>query len=203
MDPQQPGTAPGNNYDFIVNPSKPAKVGGGGGSSFASGKWFRILVVAGGILILMMFASFVSNLLFGDKTNIQDLNSLTQTQTEIMRIAKMGEQSDDQNMRNAAVNTMLVVTTNRREIAVFAATHGGVDEKAYNAKRSRTTDTQLTRAKATSTFDVTYAELMHELMTAYAAEIKTAHGRAYGNTEKTLLNKHYEQTQILIKQIPK
>jgi hypothetical protein len=193
----------GNNYDFIVNPGaapKPVKTGSG---PIGNPLVMRILLVAVGVIALLVLASFVQKLLFSDKTNKAELIGLTQTQTEIARIAEQGDKSGDQAMRNAAVNTQLVLITQRREIAVFLSKHGGVNSKVYGDKRSKATDTRLTRAKATSTFDQEYQEIMNELLTAYAKSIKTAHGNAIGTTEKKLLTKHSEQTQVLLQQLPK
>ncbi|HSX29928.1 MAG TPA: hypothetical protein VLE73_05220 [Candidatus Saccharimonadales bacterium] len=195
----------GGNYDFIMNPGKPGKVPRS--SRFSSGPLsnpmvVRIILVIGGLVVLLAAASAVQKILFGDKTNTGELIGLTQTETEVARLADMGDKSSDQTMRNTMVTANLVVLTQRQEITKFMAKHGGINPKLYVGKRSKTTDTRLTRAKQTSTFDSTYQDIMTSELTDYAKEIKTAHGHALGKTEKDLLNKHYEQTQMIIKQLP-
>ncbi|HSX32304.1 MAG TPA: hypothetical protein VLF43_03515 [Candidatus Saccharimonadales bacterium] len=194
----------GNSYDFIVNPTAPGKPPKSSGSGpFGNPIVMRVLLVVGGLIVLAMLGSFVQKMLFSDKTNTAELIGLTQTQTEIVRIGDQGDKSGDQAMRNVAVNTRLTLLTQRRELVVFLSKHGGVNPKVFTAKKSKKTDTRLASAKATSTFDIVYQDILTEQLTAYAKAIKTARGNALGNTEKTLLKKHYDQTQALIAQLPK
>lgn len=207
MNPEQPAPlppSPGNNYDFIVNPARPGKTRGTGTGRFSNPLVLRVVFVVVVAVVLLFGATIASKLLFSDKTRVDDLVRLTQTQTEVVRIGEMGDQSGDQTMRNVAVNTRLVLLTQRQELTAFLAKHGRkVDAKELVAKKNKQTDTRLTRAKQTSTFDPVYEDVMKELLTAYATSIKTAHSQAYGITEKKLLTKHYEQTQALLGQLPK
>jgi hypothetical protein len=202
MDPDQPGIPPpGNNYDFIVNPDKPT--GPKSSNPIKNPFVLKLVLILGGALVFVLLASFAVNLFFGDKTNVTDLVQLTQTETEIGRIAALGNQTDGQDTRNAAVNDYLVVTNQRNEWLAFLAKGGHkVAPKVLNLKKNKTTDNRLNSAKQISTFDKTYAQVMRELLTNYLTDLKNAHTNAFGKKEKDLLQKHYAQTQILLAQWP-
>lgn len=203
--PQVPGPTPppsDNNYDFILNPQKPIKkgvLGGVGSDPFVS----RILFIIGGAVILMVVGALLVNIIFGGKTNLETIVSITQSEQEVVRLAAMGEDATSQPVLNAAINTQLGVKTHQQEWLAFLGQHGRkVESKELALKRNTTTDKKLTTAIQTSTFDTTYTTVMRSQLDAYAAALKSAYQGASDKQERLLLGQQYDEVQLLLKQWP-
>jgi hypothetical protein len=204
MNPEQPAAPPpGNDYNFIVNPAE-RQVKTGAGSALKNPFVFKIVLIIIGIVIFMMSAGYIANLVLGkNEPDFANLTRLTQTQTELIRVADMGSRTSTQDMRNASVNDVLVLSTQRNEWTAYLASQGhGVGEKLLKSQKDKETETKLTKARQTSTFDTVFAEIMRTELTAYLTALKDAHGKAIGKKEKALLAKHYDQTKILLLQWP-
>lgn len=202
MNPEQPQAPvqPGNDYDFILNPEKPAKKGMlAGGDPFVS----KILFILGGAAILMIVGALLVNMLFGGKTNLETIVSIAQSEQEVVRLAAMGEDATTQTVLNAAINTQLIVKTHQQEWLTFLSRHGRkVESKELALKRNATTDKKLTTATQTSTFDTTYTTVMRSQLDAYAAALKSAYQGASDKQERLLLGQQYDEVQLLLKQWP-
>jgi hypothetical protein len=204
MDPNQQSYQPptGDAYDFIMNPQKPPKpkkLGLGNNSNFG----LTIGLIVGGAVIFMIIVAIILSLLSGG-SNTTNLLSIAQTQNELVRVADQGARSGvRQTTKNLAVTIQYGMTTQQKQtLAYMTRTGTGTDEKSLKLKQNATTDQQLASAKTTSTFDSTFAELMQTQLTAYANSLRQLHGASTSETEKELLSTFYEQTQLLISQIP-
>src|SRR5688572_27369589 len=123
MNPEQPAAPPsGNTYDFIVNPQRAGK--NGSRNPIKNPLVLKLLVIVGGALVFMLLANFFVNLFFGDKTDYTGMTRLTQTQTEIARIANEGSKVNSQTVRNAAANTQLVIINQRNEWTSYLSKAG-------------------------------------------------------------------------------
>lgn len=155
-------------------------------------------------MLLMVAVVVISNVFLADKTNIDDLVSLAQHQTEIIRLSgDKDTPATTQGVKNASITTELTVTTQSQEVLKFLGLHGRkVPLAELKLKADPAVDQQLKLAQETSTFDSTFAKVMRDELTEYSQAIITAHDNALGNTEKAMLSKHYGQTQLLLKQWP-
>jgi uncharacterized cupredoxin-like copper-binding protein len=208
MNPQQyggyPPTQSNNPYDFITSaPQKPQRTSGGvSGNSFIG----KLVVIVGGAIIFMVVAVFLVNMLFGGKTNVGSLTGIVQTQQEIIRVTKLGDQMiSDQSVSGAAVNTRLVVTTQQQNMMTYMNTQGqkiGKNKKELELKKDTKTDAQLTQAKATSTFDIVFVQVQTQQLKDYSTALKNAYNNATAKEMKSLLAKDYNETQMLLKQWP-
>jgi hypothetical protein len=202
---QQPGPAPYQQpspdpYQFIMESPKKQKTPG-----TISGNPFlmKILLLIGGAIVLLFAIGILVNILFGSRVNVADLTTITQTQQEIIRIAEEGRAATSQTIKNAAMGTQLALTTQQQETLAFLNKNGKeVKGKELNLKKSSTTDKQLEQAKTAGVFDSTYSRIMREKVEAYASQLRSAHGKALGRTEKTLLTQHFNETQLLLDQWP-
>jgi hypothetical protein len=204
MDPQQQYQPPtGDSYDFILNPHKPPKsrkFGFGGNSNFG----FTVGLIVGGAVLFMIVIALILTVFSGGGSNGVSLVGIAQSQNEIIRIADQGTRSGvQQTTRNLSVTIQYSVSTQQRQTLTYISQSGTtVGEKDLTLKQNAATDQQFAAAKATSTFDLVFAQIMQDELTAYANSLKQLHGTTGNATEKNMLSTYYEQTQLLISQIP-
>jgi hypothetical protein len=204
MDPNQQYQPPtGNSYDFILNPQKapkPKKVGLGGNSNLA----LTIGFIVGGAVLIMTVLAVLLSFLGGNGGRTTDFVSLAQTQTELIRVSDQGARTAvRQATKNLSVTIQYSLSTQRQQTINYLMRNGTtVGEKDLTLKRNATTDQQLVSAKSTSTFDLVFAQIIQDNLTAYANSLKQVHGLTTNQFEKQLLSTYYEQTQLLISQVP-
>jgi len=204
MDPYQQQYQPpvGNSYDFIMNPQKPPKQRKFGIGRNSSLGMLLGLIVGGAVLFMIVVAVVLS--MFSSNSAGVSLTGIAQTQNELIRVADQGVRgSVRQTTKNLAVTIQYGLTTQQKQtIAYMARTGVSIAEKELALKQNATTDQRLASAKTTSTFDSVFAEIMQEQLTAYADSVRQLHNTTTNKTEKELLGTYYEQTQLLISQIP-
>lgn len=204
MPPQQP-YGPNNQYDFIVSPGGPPKKSLlpslGGQSSFTQ----KLIFIIGGAFVLIILMWIIGNILGGSGTNTADLTKLVQQQEEIARVSAEGAEGTSRtDIRNAATNTKLSVTSQQQEVLVFLAGQGTeIKEDQQKALENAATDELLETAKTNNTFDTTFIETMQSYLNDYSAAIQTAFDNASDETEQELLRSHFEQVKLLLEQLPK
>jgi hypothetical protein len=203
MYPEQPASsAPDNNYDFIMNPQKapkPKLSGGVAGNPFI----LKLIFVVGGAVAVMIVVAVAINLFFNKKGNVESLVAITQTEQELVRLSTQGGGATGQTVKNAAINTQLSLRTQQKSWQAFLGKRGrDVPQKELDLKKNETTDKTLRAAKQTSTFDSAYTTIMRSQLETYAGDLKAAYITATTNQEKLLLDTHYQQVGLLLKQWP-
>lgn len=201
MEPQLSTPQPGSNYDFIINPEKPAKrkLVGIGGDSFI----IKVLLLVGGAIIVMAVLAIAINLLFGSRNSVESLVLLSQDQQEITRLSGLGKDATSQDVKNAAINTLLSVESQQAELMAYLAKRGReVKDVELDLKKDAAADKRLEIAKQASLFDSTYTNLMRTELTDYAQAIKSTYDATTIEQQRDLLNKHYKGVQLLLKQWP-
>jgi len=200
---QNPGTADGNPYEFILNPekpSKPKKIGIGGN------KLVRLAIfLVGGALAFMIIATVLLNALTPKTITSEDLLGLAQTQTELIRVSTQGSNDAVQQVtRNLGTTVQYTMVTQQTQTLDLLGTYGvkTVSKKQLALKQNGDTDQRFVTAKSTSTFDKTFASVMQEELTAYAATLKQLSSKARAQADRDRLSDYYRQTQLLISQIP-
>jgi len=203
MDPYQQYQSPnqGSPYEFILNPQKPPKKKiGFGGNNFI----FTLVIIIGGAILFMIILALILNAVGGKTTSTADLITLTQTENELARVSQSAATTaNQQTTKNLAVTIQYtMLTQQKRTLKVLASNGTTVDVKDLKLKQNAQTDQQLASAKTTSTFDLVYSQLIQDQLQDYANEVKTIHNKSASKTEKELTSDFYEQTQLLISQIP-
>jgi hypothetical protein len=204
MDQQPPYQPPiGNSYDFIMNPQqppKPKKIGLGGNSHFG----LTIAFILGGAVLFMVVLAVIINIFSGGTSNKTSLISLAQTQNELIRVAGQGTKSAvQQTTKNLSVTVQYSVSTQQKQTLAYLANHGtAVGSKDLTLKQNASTDQQFATAKVTSTFDSVFTQIMQDGLTSYAGNLKQLYNTTTNTTVKELTSTYYEQTQLLISQIP-
>ena len=202
MDPNQqyPTTNPGTPYDFILSPQQSPKKRFNLGGNFMA----TIGLLVGGGVLLVIVAALLLNVLGSGGSDKQSLIGLAQTQAELVRIAKQGtNDSGLQATKNLAVTTEIAIMTQQQGVLDLLAKMGTkIKDKDLALKQDATTDEQLTSARATSTFDSTFAQIMQSQLEDYASTLKQLQDKAKKQTERDLIADYYEQTKLIITQIP-
>jgi hypothetical protein len=203
MDPYQQYQSPnqGSPYEFILNPQKPPKKKiGFGGNNFI----FTLVIIIGGAVLFMIILALVLNAVGSKTTSTADLITLTQTENELARVSQSAATTaNQQTTKNLAVTIQFtMLTQQKRTLKVLAANGTTVDVKDLKLKQNAQTDQQLASAKTTSTFDLVFSQLIQDQLEDYANEVKAIHNKSASKTEKELTSDFYEQTQLLISQIP-
>lgn len=192
---------PNNNYDFIMNPATPPKKAPMGSNSMA----MRILIVVGGLFLLAIiaavFMSFIGNA--GSAFNKSAMLSVAQDQTEIQRLASIGEQdSVSQTNKNFSATTTLSIKSEQSELLTFLASNGyTVDPKQLPLKQDAAATSQLESAKSASTFDDAYKKTMQKALQTYQSDLKAAYDDASSDEAKKLLSDSYERATLLLTQL--
>lgn len=202
MNPQYPEHNP---YDFIMNPGQPQPkraVDLNGKNGFL----LKIGLIVGGVIILMIAVAIAMNMFAGNKTNTEDLKLLAQTQQEIVRVsasAQTGSGIRDQALKNFAANTQLTVASQQTQLVTYLAQNDAkMNNKQLGLKKSSETDTTLKQAQATSTYDIAFKQVIKSSLTNYANEIQTNYNNATATDVRSYLKKSYDQTQLLLQQLP-
>lgn len=203
MDPNQYAPVPSNNYDFIMDPQKPPKPklfgGGGGGGSFIT----KIALIVGGALVIIVVLAVLTNIFFGNKTNIENFVALAQREQEIVRLSGLGKTATSQAIKNAVTNTELTLISHQQTWMAFLDKRGReVKKEELNLKKDSDIDKKLQIAEQTSTFDDTYTDVMREQLKDYAAELKTTFNGSSGQQQREILSNHYGEVDLLLKQWP-
>ncbi|HET8669388.1 MAG TPA: hypothetical protein VFM05_01825 [Candidatus Saccharimonadales bacterium] len=203
MDPYQPYQSPnqGNPYDFILNPQPAAKKKFGfGGSNFL----MTIGLIIGGALLLIIVLAVLLSAFAPKSVGTADLITMAQVQNELIRVADQGARSGTQQAtKNLGVTIQYTMQTQQKQTLTFLSQNGtNLGEKDLKLKQNASTDQQLTSAKTTSTFDLVFADIMENELTTYSNDLKQLYSKAASKKEKDLMSSFYEQTQLLISQIP-
>jgi hypothetical protein len=203
MDPYQQYQAPnqGSPYDFIMNPQQAPK------KKFSLGSGNLVMTIAlivGGAFLFMIILAVLLNAFTPKKVSTGDLINMTQVQNELMRVADQGSRGGTQQVtKNLGVTIQYTMQTQQKKTLTFLAENGTeVGEKDLKLKQNASTDQQLTSAKTTSTFDLVFADIIEGELTTYSNDLKQLYNRAASQKEKDLMSGFYEQTQLLISQIP-
>ncbi len=199
---QDQGNSQGNPYEFILNPEQPkkSKKVGGLGDSFIR----TIIFVVAGVAVFFIIAAIVINALAPKKISDKDLIGLAQSQAEMIRISNQAaSQATRQTTRNLATTVQYTMSTQQRQVLEVLGGMGvKLAKKELALKQDATTDQKFTTAKATSTYDQTYTEIIQAQLTSYASSLKALNDLAKTTQDRDRMSDYYQQTQLLISQIP-
>jgi len=202
MEPQPAAAPQGDDYDFIMAPQKPQKSGplsGVKGDPFI----IKVVFLVGGAVLIMVVVSLLVSAFFGGKTNLETLVGIVQSEQEIIRLSDEGDKATSQEVKNAALNTQLTVTSHQQAwVAFLAQRQRTLKEADMNLKKNPITDSQLKEADQASVFDATYTTVMRSQLNAYAKLVTDAHKGATNKQERAILDEQYKDLQLLYKQWP-
>ncbi|HSX08052.1 MAG TPA: hypothetical protein VLG11_04115 [Candidatus Saccharimonadales bacterium] len=204
MYPNEPEQNQQNPYEFIMNPQQPSKrntpIPGVKDPFIAR----LILIVVVVVAVVVIVGVVASQLLSRNQVNTADLIGLAQSQQELIRVANQGATNGTQPVtRNFAINVQLALRSEQLQLLAYLQSQGHkLSATTLSLKKSKTTDTQLTTAQQTSTFDSTFVQLMQNSLTAYNTEVQQVLAGAAGANEKKILNVDQAAATMLLQQVP-
>jgi hypothetical protein len=200
MNPQQDYLGPHQNpYDFIMNPGKPPKKRLGL-DPFVTKIFLGLGVLFGLMVLIAVFLSLTAS----KSTSTADLVALAQTQQEIIRVANQGSVGAVQQVtKNLAITTEFTLKTQQADLLDYLGKQGReVKDAELDLKQNATTDLDLKDAKETSTFDITFSQILEEELRNYANTANRLFNNTANEKQQTFLSKYYSEAQDLITQVP-
>ncbi len=189
----------GNNpYDFIVNPGSIPKKKLGLPSGNSKGQ--RVLIIVGGVILLIVAASFILNLLgSGSKKARLELITVAQKQTELIRIADIGmKKARNSEAKNLAITTKLTIMSEQPVLVSTINKLGKkVDTKQLVLGKNTKTDQLLTQAEQSNNFDDVFIKEIQSELTDYAKATKTAYNNNQGKKTKDALALQFKNAATL------
>lgn len=199
MPPQQYNN--NNRYDFIINGGQKKSLLPSlkGSDSFTK----KLIFIIGGAVILIIVMWIVGSLLGGGGSSA-GLAKIVQQEEEIARVAAEGSKANRSDIKSSAVNIQLTMDSQQREWQLFLAERGSqVGEKELVLLKNPATDQQLTTAHSNNAFDKTFVDVMRTFLNDYSNTLQTTFTSSSNEAERALLKTHFDQTQLLIEQLPK
>lgn len=197
----QPTAEPTEEYDFIVNPEKPAKrLRLPGGNSLLT----RTLLAGGGLLVLVIIFVIIKSLLGGGNSTFTAFVGVAQDQQELIHLStNAGQQTNitTGNM-NFAATAQLSLASSQAALGKYLSTSGHkVSLKTLNLKVSASLDNQLVNAATAATYDQTFQQIAKTKLTAYMNDLQQTYKLTRGKNGRALLNDDYNQAQLLMIQL--
>jgi hypothetical protein len=200
--PQPPQHNPGDPndpYAFIMNNGVPQPTGKfnlpKGNSTLQ-----RALIFGGGFLLLIIVGSMALSVLSGGNGHNEQLLTLAQEQTEIVRIADLAQNERavrSSTTQNLASSTSLSVNTSKLQtLALIKGKKPG--EKTLGLKHSSKTDSLLTDAASNNEYDQVFTDTLTTKLKAYQGDIKKLYAGNKSQKEKAVLETAYNGTVILL-----
>jgi hypothetical protein len=190
----QPDEQPKPDYNFIMN-SQPAKK-----SLFGAGtQTSRLLMLVAGFGVLLAIFGLMLSLIFGGGTdNTDKLVAIAAKQTEIIRVAELGEkQATNTATKNYASAVKLSMTSAHQEvISLLSTKKRKVSQKELAASKDGDTDKALTMATQTNKFDEVFTETLQKQVLGYQRDVREVFNASTGK-DRTALQNIYNQTKVL------
>ncbi len=204
MYPDDSDQRPPNPYEFIVNPQQPKRRGlkvPGVRNPFLAKLLLVVVVVA---IVVAIAGVLLSSVFSKQGINAQGLIGVAQSQQELVRVSKQGAANGTQSVtRIFSTNVELSLQTEQLQLLAYLKKQGyKPSTKTLSLKKSSSTDTQLTTAIQSSTFDSIYVQLMQNSLVAYNTELEQASNNATGANEKKIIAGELSAASMLLQQVP-
>lgn len=200
MDPLQQ-TPQNNPYEFITNPDQPSKKPAFGGSTKS-----RIILVSLGIVLLIIIATVISTVMgSAGRASVESLKNISAQQTEIIRVAELGNEGAISSETRAYISTIsLTVTTSQQEVGERLTANKAKMSKVETAsKLNSKTDESLNVAKANNRYDEELIATMNKELEKYMTSLKSAYDSNSSEKTRTALEKAYNNAGTLLATSPK
>jgi len=188
-----------NPYEFIVNPNTPKR-----GTSLLGGNAFvtKIVVIAGGAIVLMIIAAVALSLL-GPKNSAPNMLAIAQRQQEIVRLATAAvAQAGGDDTKNFAANVAASVTSSQQQTLGYLTTHGmkKVPYKTLALDQDAQTDATLASAATAGTYDTAVVQTLSSQLQTYEQLLQTTFKETTGKNARALLQTNFANADLLVQQ---
>ena len=199
MPPQNYGQSGSNApdpYNFILNPGQKRL----GGPLLSGSNTSRLLIALAGafllIIVAWVFLSIVRRTVHADTA---DLITIVQKQTELARISdESRDMANNQSTRNFATTTDLNLLTEQQFFIAYLSKAGvKITSTQLHGAQSDQTDQQLKNGQINGNFDQVYVDIAKQQLASYERSLSETFKIAQLNSEKKLLQRAYDEAQML------
>ena len=184
-----------NQYDFILNHQKRTPVDW----LSSAGLPIRIGIVAGGLLGLLLLFVIFSSLIGSGNDSSSQLTDIAQRQAELIRISSSVPNAAAPTIQNLAASVKLTMSSDQHTlVSLLAQNNKAIDEKTLAARRSQTTDTQLTHAQQDGTYDTALTSVIEQQLSVYIQIVQQAFTASHSHSERSILQADYAHGQLLV-----
>lgn len=199
--PATPPPGQQNPYAFIMDdkPNQPKRslLPSGGSKGARLG-----LMAVGGLVVLVIGFMLVSLLFGGDKNKAQQLLSIAQQQTELIRVADLTERQtavQRTSTQALAINTSLSLTSSQQQILPLLKKAGMKNyEKKLELTKSSKTDQQLAAAVQDNNYDQVFTDVITTGLKKYQTSLKQLYSTTKSTKEKQILQSAYKDASVLM-----
>lgn len=192
-----PASSGNNPYEFILNPDtthhKTAP-----NDSFLK----RILVIVGIVVVIAIIGVIAARLLVPKDNSVQQVTAVAQEQQELVRVATyIVSHAKSTDLINFAINTEMSVSTNQQASIEYVANRGvELGEEQLALKKDAKTDTLLSAAISTNTFDSAATQTLTSQLSTYQTSLKRAYNASSGKKARAVLQASYDTAVSLAAQ---
>lgn len=190
MPPEQ-NQNPLPDYDFINNsPSE----------QYTQGRKQRIRLVIIGAVGLVLFLFLLFGLIFsGGNGNVERLVGIVGRQTELVRVATLGEKgANATDVRQFAGTVRLSLTSAQSELRSYVQQQDRpIKTQELNGAKDTDTDKALTAAQQANRFDEEFTSIMSKQLAAYRQELREAFDASNSDKERQVLQGLYTKARTL------
>lgn len=186
-----------NQYDFITNPASSPKKPVFGGSTKS-----RVILAVGGLFIVLLMFWIVSTILSsGSRQATTNLKTVVAEQAEIVRVSGLGMQSALGSEAKGYTTTVnYIISSSQNDLTTELSAQGIKLTKVELAAKTNTkTDDILTSASSNNQYDQTIIKTLNDLLEKHKKTVKTAYDTTSRQNTKDLLEKLYDDCDILLK----
>lgn len=190
-------------YDFILNGNQKPKKSLIPLPQGNSRRQRVIVVLAGGVIFTFIVAVILAIALSGGGST-KDLVAITQTQTEIVRVAETNaSKARGVTTRNFSETVALTMVSSKQQtLSYLSSKKTTVKPKELALGLNAKTDANLKSAEAAGRYDQELLTILEKSLADYRTQINTAYNKATTKSQKQLLQQLFEQVTTLIKNQP-
>jgi hypothetical protein len=196
--PSQPsGQFNPQQYDFITNPKQPKKRR----FSLLPSTTSRILVtfLISAVILTVVIIGYLL-LTGGGRQNNSQMIGVIQKQTELARVAEIGNRkAGSQQAKNLAQSTAVVMTTQKQTFnALLKKNKIKVSTKEAAGGQDKKTDQQLSVAESNGRFDDAFMQVIRDGLSDYQKTLQAAFNGSGGKLTREVLDSDYQQAGMLL-----
>lgn len=194
--PYTPPSGQPNSFDFIMGSGNQPKR-----NLLAGGSQKQRIIIAAVLAVVVLVIGFVVFSFAGSgKGNTEALVDIAKQQTELIRIAGVGQtKARGNNARALASTAKLALITDQKELLDHLSKNGRkVDEKELVLGKNTKTDEMLTAAEQSGRFDEIFVSELQKQLTTYRQAMKQAYDGSANKTARALLAADYKATALLV-----
>lgn len=164
----------------------------------------RIVLVLGGVVVLLFLVVFLKGLLGGDRSNVNALNDVAQSQQLLVHLATGAAQQPGVSVATQTSSTTISATMTSAQgqlLTYMKLNNLKFNQKLINSQISGAQDAQLSAAASAGTYDAAYSAATQTALSDYEKALQQAYAQTTGAKGKALLKSQFNGAELLLKQL--